>query len=152
MVAFKSLIVASILAFLADAAPSSSLEHSSDVKVFVRDADFGYAPSHELAHEIKAREASLPLHKRSTARVQACYTPQCTDCREVFYGDFNSNSACIPAVNTACLIVSNLSSANIKFWNRAACNGNMSKFGGCPAGSNTVGAPGTNSIGVHTGC
>ncbi|KAI1118206.1 hypothetical protein F5Y14DRAFT_447088 [Nemania sp. NC0429] len=134
----------------AAALPSPS--SGGNIQVYVRDPDFAYHPSEEMAHTIRARNAELSLEKRSHATVQACYTASCTDCHTLFDGDFVTSSSCISATSTACLIISNLDDANIVFWNHGDCDGNMSTFDGCPAGANNVGAPGTNSIGVHTGC
>lgn len=153
MPSLKALIVTSVLAFLASAPSAAAAPHpeqslTGDVKVYIRDAANAYHPSPSMINAIKARG----LHKRSGATVQACYTASCTECRTIFDSTLSSNSACISASNTACLIVSNLDDANIKYWNRAGCNGNMSEYGDCPEGTNSVGAAGTNSIGVHTGC
>ncbi|KAI1161850.1 hypothetical protein F5B18DRAFT_626676 [Nemania serpens] len=147
---FRAAAVLLLSAQSVAALPSPSPD--GNIKVFVRDADFAYHPSEEMAFAIRARNAELPLEKRSHATVQACYTTSCTDCHTVFDGNFESNSDCISATSTACLIVSNLDDAKIEYWNHEGCNGNNSNFEGCPAGSNDVGAPGTNSIGVHTGC
>ncbi|KAM5383836.1 hypothetical protein ACJZ2D_001825 [Fusarium nematophilum] len=129
----------------------SSADAVGETQVYIRDADFAYHPSESMTQVIKARNAELPMHKRSTARVEACYAPDCTSCRVVFDGSFESNTPCIPAINTACLIVSNLNDAKVVFWNRAACNGNRNTHKGCGSRVN-VATPGTNSIGVHVGC
>ncbi|KAJ9237806.1 hypothetical protein DTO166G5_3369 [Paecilomyces variotii] len=133
--------------------PTSSKAYASPgVKVLLRDENFAYHPSEDMAHIVKARDTNLSLEKRDSATVQACLTPSCTDCTTVYDSTFTTASACIAAVNTACLIVSNLNDANIEYWNHAGCNGNNSDYSGCPPGTNSVGAPGTNSIGVHPGC
>ncbi|KGO40504.1 hypothetical protein PEX1_032210 [Penicillium expansum] len=107
------------------ASPTSS----PHTMVMIRDENFAYHKSEEMANIILARNSESPLVKRSHAKV-----------------------ACIPADNTACLIVSNLDDANIWTWNHAGCNGRNTDHKGCPTGENTFGSPGTNSIGVHPGC
>ncbi|KAJ5498852.1 hypothetical protein PEXP_087140 [Penicillium expansum] len=130
------------------ASPTSS----PHTMVMIRDENFAYHKSEEMANIILARNSESPLVKRSHAKVQACRTSSCTDCTTVFDADLSSPSACIPADNTACLIVSNLDDANIWTWNHAGCNGRNTDHKGCPTGENTFGSPGTNSIGVHPGC
>lgn len=130
------------------ASPTSS----SNITVMIRDDNFAYHQSEEMANIVLARNSETSLVKRSYATVQACRTSSCTDCTTVFDGSLASPSACIPAENTACLIVSNLEDATIWNWNHAGCNGHNTDHRGCPTGENTFGAAGTNSIGVHPGC
>ncbi|KUM62162.1 hypothetical protein ACN42_g4959 [Penicillium freii] len=130
------------------ASPTSS----SNITVMIRDENFAYHQSEEMANIVLARNSETSLVKRSYATVQACRTSSCTDCTTVFDGSLASPSACIPAENTACLIVSNLEDATIWNWNHAGCNGHNTDHRGCPTGENTFGAAGTNSIGVHPGC
>lgn len=125
---------------------------SDDITVYVRDTNFAYHPSEEMAHAVRARNADDTIAKRSYATVQACYTSSCTDCYTVFNAAFVTSTSCISAENTACLIISNLENAHVHFWSHAGCNENMSQFNDCPAGTNNVAAPGTESIGIHTGC
>ncbi|CAI7661897.1 unnamed protein product [Penicillium crustosum] len=97
------------------ASPTSS----PNITVMVRDENFAYHESEEMANVVLSRNAESSLVKRSHATVQACRTSSCTDCTTVFDGSFVSPSACIPAENTACLIVSNLEDATIWNWNHA---------------------------------
>jgi hypothetical protein len=157
MTSLKTIIMASILAFLAiapgvTAAPYSSPEDAGDVRVYIRDDDGAFHHTPEMAHAIVVRSAASPYEKRSHAYVEACFASDCTNCREVFNRNFSSNSNCINVENTRCLIVSGMDNANIKYWNRANCNGNISKFSDCSGGRHGVSAPGTNSIGLHVGC
>lgn len=157
MRSFNTVITASLAVLLA-IAPTTAVPYSSppsdDVTVYIRDSSSAYTPSHEMANTIKAREAALPLHKRSKAKVQACYKPNCEDCHEVFEGSFTSNSNCLSATSTSCLIISKLENASVVFWNREGCTNGLFKgpSQSCAKGTNKVGAPGTNSIGVHVGC
>ena len=158
MPSYKAILTASLTTLLittpgATAIPYTSPDTSNDVTVYIRDTSFAYTASHEMAHAIKAREAELPLQKRSKAKVRACYDPACAHCYNVWpEASFTSNTACIPALDTACLIISNLKDASVKYWNHVGCNGRESTFDGCPKGAIKQGAPGTNSIGVHVGC
>lgn len=124
---------------------------SDTLKVFIRGDDYSYSTSESMASVIKARSFDWVLEKRSTATVQACNDAACSQCHTVFDGGFDKNSGCLQAIDTACLIVTNLNDANIQFWNHKECNGKNTVWRGC--GSNAhVSAAGTNSIGVHTGC
>lgn len=121
------------------------------ITVFIRGDNNTYSPSESMASIIKARSSDLGLEKRSHATVVACSDAGCSACNTVYDGSFDKNSNCLQAINTACLIVSNLQDANIQFWNHKECNGKNTVWRGC--GSNAyVSAPGTNSLGVHTGC
>ncbi|CZS79345.1 unnamed protein product [Fusarium graminearum] len=148
-------ILLSFLAHSAVATPSGLTPERSlqdiDTVVYIRSDDSGFYKSQDMTQAIKVKQAALPLHKRSSAKVEACFSPQCTNCRVIYDGSLSSNSPCVQAVNTACLIVSNLNDAKIQAWNKAQCNGNKSTFRGCGARTNFA-APGTNSIGVHIGC
>ncbi|KGO77501.1 hypothetical protein PITC_038090 [Penicillium italicum] len=130
------------------ASPTSS----PNITVMIRDENFAYHKSEEMANAVLARNSEYPLVKRSHATVQACRTSSCTGCTIVFDNNLASPSACISAENTGCLIVSNLEDANIWTWNHLDCNGRNTNHRGCPTGVNTFGAAGTNSIGVHPGC
>ena len=124
----------------------------SNLAVLIRADDYSYGHNETMAAVIRSNAVSFGLEKRADAKVQACATSSCTDCRVVWDGTFSSNSGCIPADNTACLIISRLDNANIQFWNHAGCNGANTVFRGCEAGDQIRSAPGTNSLGVHTGC
>ncbi|KAE8447026.1 hypothetical protein EG329_011160 [Mollisiaceae sp. DMI_Dod_QoI] len=123
-----------------------------NLAVLIREDDYSYNHSETMTAAIRSNAMSFGLAKRANAKVQACSTTSCTDCRTVWDGSFSSNSACIPADNTACLIISNLDDANVQFWNHAGCNGKNTVFRGCSDGAQQRSAPGTNSLGVHTGC
>ncbi len=85
---------------------------------FIRDENSAYHPSEEMAKAVKARSDEFGLTKRAHATVQACFTNTCTNCYTVWDASFSSNSACLSAINTACLIISDLDDANVEFWNR----------------------------------
>ncbi|GKU11419.1 unnamed protein product [Fusarium langsethiae] len=157
MPSFKnnSLLLLSFLSLTAVATPSIPTTERSiediDTVVYIRSQDSGFYESQKMTKAVKVKQAALPLHKRSSAKVEACYSPQCTECRVIYDGTLSSNSPCVQALNTSCLIVSNLNNAKVQAWNKAKCNGNQSTFRGCGARTNHA-APGTNSIGVHIGC
>lgn len=140
----------SVLAMPA-AAPDTGMLYSG-MGVFIRGDDGSYAHSEEMAEVIRSRNDAAGILKRGSANVQACTTSSCTNCRTIFSGSLSSNSACLGAANTQCLIVSNLEDANVVFWNNAGCDGNRSVDGSCGQGTQHVSAPGTKSVGVHTGC
>lgn len=180
--AARMVVMLALFGATSTAAPTDTGENPS-LSVLIRDADGSYAHNEIMARDIQRRgDESSSLIKRATATVQACYTSSCTNCYVLWDGTFTSNSACLSATNTACLIISNLSGANIQFWNRefhglficylkyesndqvlgelistsrstdAGCNGANTVYRGCSANAVDVSAPGTNSLGVHTGC
>ncbi|KAJ5225762.1 hypothetical protein N7468_006987 [Penicillium chermesinum] len=121
-------------------------------EVLVRNESYAYNPSEELRNEVLARRAELPFAKRDYATVQICTDASCTNCHTVWDAEFTTASACISAANTECMIISNLNQANIEYWSSPGCHGRNSHYGGCPGGTNAVGSPDTQSIGVHPGC
>ncbi|KAH6643474.1 hypothetical protein BKA67DRAFT_671150 [Truncatella angustata] len=141
-----------MLAFFASPILAVPRNNVNTMKVFVRTDDFAYVESPELATAIAVEQAALPVEKRSHIQVQACTNADCTSCRTVLNADFSGNTGCLSAQSTACLIISDITSAQVWYWNNNNCNGNLSKFQGCPSGSTNVASPGTNSIGIHTGC
>ena len=145
VVAMGLLVVSTSAAALPEAASYSNLA------VFVRDENFAYTISDEHTARVRRDMEAMPIQKRAHATVQQCYQQGCQDCHTIFDGDFTSNS-CLDAVNTACLIVSNLDDAKISFWNHIGCNHNKSTYNGCNNPATNVNAPGTNSIGVQLGC
>ncbi|KAF8854521.1 hypothetical protein BDZ45DRAFT_693355 [Acephala macrosclerotiorum] len=86
-----------------------------NLAVLIREDDYSYNHSETIAASIRSNAMSFGLAKHSNAKVQACATLSCTDCRIIWDGGFSSNSACIPADKMACLIISNLDDANVQF-------------------------------------
>lgn len=114
-------VLAFISATCTNAAPTDHGNHRS-LSVYIRNAAGSYAHSESMARDIERRGSdSSSLLERSGATVQACYTSSCTNCYVVWDGSFTSNSACLSASNTACLIISNLQDANVEFWNSKFC-------------------------------
>ncbi|KUJ08306.1 uncharacterized protein LY89DRAFT_677176 [Mollisia scopiformis] len=141
-----------LLLLLASSPVVSTPVASDTLRVFIRADDGSYSPSESMASVIKARSSDWSLEKRSTATVKACSDAGCSNCNTVFDGSLDKNTGCLQAINTACLIVSNLNDANIQFWNHNECNGRSTVWRGCGSNNAFVSAPGTNSLGVHTGC
>lgn len=130
MPSLKTLLSSSILALLASAAPHPDPSLSGNVTVFIRHSDNAYHPSHDMANTINARNAALPLAKCSSGMVEACYTAECTQCYVLFANSLTTNTSCNVAINTACLIVSDMNNAKVVFWNKAGCNGRSTTYGG----------------------
>jgi hypothetical protein len=102
--------------------PPSANDALSSVIAIVRGENSTYTISEDTTSLIKRDPDTYGLghlaKRESYATVQACYTSSCTNCYTVWDGSFSSNSACLSATNTACLIISNLQNANVEFWNR----------------------------------
>lgn len=123
-----------------------------NLTALIRGDDRSYQHSEDMAASIRTNAATFGLTKRSYGTVKACYQSSCTDCHTVWDGSFTGGTSCLSADNTACLIISNLDHANVEFWNHAGCNGRHTVWRGCGESPEDVSAPGTNSIGVHSGC
>ena len=72
MPSLHTILMASIAALLATAPIVSAVPSpQDDVRVYIRNPDFSYDLSPNMAQEIQARNVS-PLTKRSHATVEAC--------------------------------------------------------------------------------
>ena len=152
MPSIKALVFGTLALFSTIHSSFASPTPSPNITVMVRNESYAYHPSEEMRNTVLARHAENPIEKRSFAKVQACLTASCTDCRTLWDAQFTTGTSCISAANTACLIISDLDDANVWYWSGTACNGRNSHYSGCPKGKNSVGAPNTQSIGVHPGC
>lgn len=125
-----------------------------NLAVYIRGPDNSYSPSLTRAESIRYNTVShnLTLSKRNSATVQSCLTTSCTQCRTIFNGNFTVNSACIPAANTACLIITNAKTASFEFWDKAGCLGSATTLSGCGSVGSLKSVPETQSISVRVGC
>lgn len=141
-----------ILVASSAAAPTSPSSPKPNFTVYIRDINSGYHMSPSMSHIIAARDALLPLHKRSHANIRACNGPACTGCTDVFDSYFSFDSKCIDAISAGCIVVSQVQGAHVTFWSKTGCKGKESGFDYCLRELTPYDGTGAGSIEVHKGC
>ncbi|KAH8676800.1 hypothetical protein BGZ60DRAFT_513670 [Tricladium varicosporioides] len=155
MAIFKSLVASLALMAVAHTAAISAEVEIADVLpnliVMTREFEGGewsFAPQH---HErIRREHAAVPIEKRSRAQLKLYKTNDCTGTYASSIEVVFSQNYCNAAVGINCIVVADLEDAHISYWNNVGCNGRISKHNGC--GAFVLPTPGTNSIGIQTGC
>ncbi|KAF7714541.1 Uncharacterized protein PECH_008433 [Penicillium ucsense] len=88
--------------------------------------------------------------RASSAHIEYCSDAACSECT-TYSGTYGTNF-CLSAPSTNCIIVYDFDNAHIHYWNHAGCNGRITGYNNCGPQTTRLSAPGTNSIGIQTGC
>lgn len=157
-------IVSALFLLLGAVSRAAPTDQVSDLTVHLRGKDGGFRPSDDMTRLVKSRvgDSSFPNYQLSArqaqgafANISACDNLACNqNCRPIYTGYFQQSQPCISLPGINCIIISNLSAANVQYWSGNQCSGSHTSFGLC---QNLVDpfrdpAPNTNSLAVQVGC
>lgn len=119
--------------------------------IMVKGPDGVFRRSETRENEYRAKYFAGSVEKRATAKISVCQSESCTACSDINSVDYDKNF-CVNTQGVDCIIVTELDDAHISYWNNENCNGRITQYHNCGTNWVQLSAPGTNSVGIQTGC